>query len=377
MPVTRVASYNVENMFDRAKAMNRETWEQSGPLLGAHARLNELIQRDVYDQTVKDEMLALLDKLGLLHSDMATYAILRRIRGRFLARPRTGDPYISAQGRESWIGWVELTTEHVTALASRHTAMVMRDVGADVLGVVEAESRTLLEVFSASMLPDVGWTPYEQALLLDGNDGRGIDVGLMTRGGHRVTEIRTHIADTDRAGVIFSRDCPEYHVRTPGGERLVVLVNHFKSKGYGSAEDPIGAERRFRQAARLAQIYADLVYEGARYVAVAGDLNDDASSEALAPLFERTPLRDISEHPDFAWGPRRGTFGSGNDMEKIDYVLLSPELFTKATGGGVFRKGIWRGSRTRDPWEIYDTMTAEHHAASDHGAIYADIDWAR
>ncbi len=64
-------------------------------------------------------------------------------------------------------------------------------------------------------------------------------------------------------------------------------------------------------------------------------------------------------------------------MEKIDYVLLSPELFTKATGGGVFRKGIWRGSRTRDPWEIYDTMTAEHHAASDHGAIYADIDWAR
>ena len=25
-------------------------------------------------------------------------------------------------------------------------------------------------------------------------------------------------------------------------------------------------------------------------------------------------------------------------------------------------------------WEMYDTMTAEVHAASDHAAIYADID---
>ncbi|GLZ35249.1 hypothetical protein Lesp02_74360 [Lentzea sp. NBRC 105346] len=58
-------------------------------------------------------------------------------------------------------------------------------------------------------------------------------------------------------------------------------------------------------------------------------------------------------------------------------MLLSPELFAKATGGGVFRKGVWRGNRTHDRWDIYDTLTSEVHAASDHAAIYADIDWER
>ena len=49
-------------------------------------------------------------------------------------------------------------------------------------------------------------------------------------------------------------------------------------------------------------------------------------------------------------------------------------LFAKATGGGVFRKGVWHGSRTRDPWDIYPTMTSEVQQASDHAAIYADLD---
>ena len=41
---------------------------------------------------------------------------------------------------------------------------------------------------------------------------------------------------------------------------------------------------------------------------------------------------------------------------------------------GVFRKGVWRGSRTKDPWDIFPTMTEEKHQASDHSAIYADLE---
>ncbi len=106
-----------------------------------------------------------------------------------------------------------------------------------------------------------------------------------------------------------------------------------------------------------------------------GDLNDDPSSDALKPLLAGTSLTEISEHPEFEWGPRRGTFKGGNESEKIDYVLLSPALFGKATGGGVFRKGVWRGPRTRNKWDMYDTITSDVHAASDHAAIYADITW--
>lgn len=105
-----------------------------------------------------------------------------------------------------------------------------------------------------------------------------------------------------------------------------------------------------------------------------GDLNDDPTSTALQPLIGETDLRDISTHPAFDFGPRKGTFGSGNEKDKIDYILLSPALFVRATGGAVFRKGVWRGARTKNPWPIYPTLTAEVHAASDHAAIYADLD---
>ena len=33
-----------------------------------------------------------------------------------------------------------------------------------------------------------------------------------------------------------------------------------------------------------------------------------------------------------------------------------------------------RGSRTRDAWPIYPTLTAAVHEASDHAALYADVD---
>lgn len=374
MGTTRIAAYNVENMFDRPRAMSAESWAEGAPILAAHARVNELIQRDLYDDATKAEILANLDILGLRRSDTAAYAVLRRIRGRFLTRKTSGETLVSAGGRADWIGWVELTTEQVTALATQHTAQVLRDVDAQVQGVVEAESRPLLAAFSSRMLPHEGGSAYEQALLIDGNDDRGIDVGLLTKDDHVVTDLRTHIYDTDASGVIFSRDCAEFHVRVPSGQTLVVLVNHFKSKGYSSADDPLGARRRFRQAARVARIYEGLLAEGFDYVAVLGDLNDSPDSEALAPLLDTT-LLDVSVHPDFVWGPRKGTYGSGNEKDKIDYVLLSPGLFTKAVGGGVFRMGVWRGPRTRDPWAIYPTLTAEQHAASDHAAIYADIDW--
>jgi endonuclease/exonuclease/phosphatase family metal-dependent hydrolase len=376
MATTRIASFNVENMFDRPRVMNAEDWAEGAPVLAAYARFTELAQLTVYDTGTRDELLHLLGVMGLLRSDSSRFAELRKIRGKLLTRHRNGETTLVARGRADWVGWVELVTEHVTELATKHTAMVVRDVGADVLGVLEAESRPLLELFSQAALADVGYSPYDQALLIDGNDDRGIDVGLMCRDGHGVTYIRTHIFDEDAEGRIFSRDCAEYHLLGPDGQRLVVLVNHLKSKGYGSPGDPVGAVRRARQAARVAEIYEGLLAEGIENVAVVGDLNDWPGGGSLDALLDDTSLTDISEHPDFEWNGRLGTWRSGGEKDKIDYVLLSPALFARAVGGGVFRMGVHRGSGTRDAWEVYDTLTRDVDQASDHAAIYADIEWS-
>ena len=211
----RIASYNVENLFDRPRVLRQESWAAGRPVLAAYARLTEILQHDRYTEDDKRLILGLLEELRLLRSDESRFVRLRRIRGSFLRRRRDGTVLVVAAGRSSWIGWAELITEHVDQLAMQHTAMVIRDVGADVLGVIEAESRPLLAMFSAAMLTKVGGVPYEQVMLVSGNDPRGIDVGLLTRQAYQIVAIRSHIFDRDATGVVFSRDCCEYHLRTP------------------------------------------------------------------------------------------------------------------------------------------------------------------
>ena len=369
----RIASFNVENLFQRARALDLGSWTAGRPILEAHAQLNTLFAEAVYTPARKQRILDLLDQLGLLHADLAEFAILRVIRGQLVVRHRDGTVEVVADGRADWVGWVDLTREPADELALRHTAMVVRDVAADVLGVVEAEDRTTLQRFNEQLLRDVGGTPYEQVMLVDGNDDRGIDVGIFVRAPLVIEHIRTHVFDVDDDGVVFSRDCCEYHLTGPGGP-LVVLVNHFKSKGYSEPGDRLGAGRRRRQAVRVAEIYRGLRAAGADRIAIVGDFNDSMDSAPLAPLLQDTDARDISAHPTFEPGPRQGTFQGGNEASKFDDVLLSPDLFGVATGGAIFRKGVWHGPRTANPWEIYETLTAEVHAASDHAAIYADVE---
>ena len=42
---------------------------------------------------------------------------------------------VVSNGRGDWIGWLEMKRKTVTDIAVRHTARVVHDVGADVLGV--------------------------------------------------------------------------------------------------------------------------------------------------------------------------------------------------------------------------------------------------
>jgi endonuclease/exonuclease/phosphatase family metal-dependent hydrolase len=192
----------------------------------------------------------------------------------------------------------------------------------------------------------------------------------MTKQGYEIEGIRSHVDDTDAQGTIFSRDCPEYTVAVPGGKRLVVLVNHLKSKGFG-AEAENNAKRK-RQAERVAAIYQRLRNAGEANVVVVGDLNDTPDSAPLAPLLGTTDLKDISAHPKFTSDGRPGTFGDGTKKDKFDYILLAPALYTLVTGGGVFRKGVW-GGKDGKLWPHYPTMTHDYQAASDHAAIFADL----
>ena len=378
MATVRIGTFNVENLFERPRAM-------AGPLtagnaaLAAHARVNALIAEERYGPDVRAEILEHLETLGLLRADAAALAVLRQVRGRLVRRTGsqaagTARTEVVATGRGDWVGWVDLVKDRVDELAMAHTARVVADVAADVLAVVEAPRPAARTRLTDAVETRSGRALYPHVMVIDGNDDRGIDVGLLTRRPYEIGTVRSHVDDRDSRGrLVFGRDCPEYVVVLPGGGTITVLVNHFKSKGYGTQAESDATRRR--QATRTAAIYAGLRARGEEHVVVVGDLNDTPGSVPLRPLLEGTDLRDVSVHPEFRGDGRPGTYGNGTASQKIDYVLLSPALFERTVGGSVFRRGVW-GGKDGTLFPHYDTMTSPVHAASDHAALWADVDLA-
>jgi endonuclease/exonuclease/phosphatase family metal-dependent hydrolase len=375
----KIAAFNVENLFERAAAFNKPTTAEAQVVLRNTARLNELLEQPSYAGH-EAEILQLLANLGLDKSDRGNDAVqLRKIRGALVKRPRDAPIELVAEGRGSWIGWVEPKKEPVNEIAVDNTGRVIRDVNADILAVIEADNRPALNRFSRDVLQRISpqGVPYEHVMLIDGNDERGIDVGLMTRGDFPVRDMRSHIYDVDdNRSTIFSRDCPEYAVETKDGEMVWVLPNHFKSKFGGNSQS--SRDRRKAQATRTAEIYETLRNSGEDLIVVLGDFNDTPDAEELHPLLQMTDLEDVGTHPDFdldafpGQGDRTGTYGLGRPNQKLDYLLLSPALFERITACGLFRRGAWPGVSPKR-WVVYPELVEEIHVASDHHVIWAEI----
>lgn len=390
----RLASFNVENLFARARALDPMS-PDSTRMLAAFERFNRLAQQPVYGEADKAAMIddlltlgvavALPDGRVVLNRDRdAPLAVLRENRGDFLVvRTATGIEIV-ATGRADWVGWLELVVAPVDETAVRMTAKVIETLAPDVLAVIEAEARPALVDFNTVMLAD----RFRHVMVVDGNDRRSIDVGLMTTAPYPIATVRSHVDERDtehpvatrREQRLFSRDAPVYEVVTgPTSEPLWVIVNHFKSQSWTSG-DP-GPLRR-RQCRRVVDIYRHLRMRGARFVAVVGDLNQGPTAEGgVAPTLEALydpdlALVDAYSLAVFDVGPRPGSWQTCSLRNRLDYLFLSPELAARATAGGVFREGLWGAPTTkrRPPWPIFPEITSARHAASDHGAIWVDVD---
>ena len=381
--MVRIASYNVENLFARPKAFRTADWAVGEPVLAAYERVNALFKKAAYSAQDKAAMKSLLVELDVYfvnaqgavrrrETTSPRWAWLRKNRGGFDRQPAdaTKDIEVIASGRDDWIGWVELATEAVDETSTRMTAKVIDEgVNADIIAVVEAEDRPSLLWFNAELLK----AKYRHVMLVDGNDSRGIDVGIMTKSGHPIRTIRSNVDAEDGQGVVFSRDCPEYEVVTPKGTQLFVLVNHFKSQSGG------GGAKRQRQAKEVRQIVDRLVGEG-KHVIVLGDLNEGPTTVGgqaanLSALFDNSPLTDVYSLPGFDVGPRPGTFDSCGIRNRLDYMLISESLVHAFQGGEVFRKGLW-GTRVTRPtaWDTYAEIENGNQQASDHAAVFVDLD---
>ena len=212
----RLATFNVENMFERPAAMNLPTWSDGRKILEDFAALNDLIAKPTYTAATKAKLLTILGShKGLLTQGVSKFIRLREVRGKLIRKP-TGKPReIAVDGRSDWIGWFELVEDQVNKVAILNTARIVGLVNADVQCLIEADDRIAVTRFNDAVLKQTGETSYEHVMLIDGNDDRGIDVGVLTRAPFAIESIVSHVDDADSVGTIFSRDCVEYRVALP------------------------------------------------------------------------------------------------------------------------------------------------------------------
>lgn len=258
------------------------------------------------------------------------------------------------------------------------TAQVIRDLDADVLILQEVFDQATLDHFHDHFLIPAGAHCYPHRTCLPGNDGRGLDLALLSR--IAPLEVVSHASTTpadlglsppagqDPDAPVFRRDC--LRIELPG---LTLFAVHFKAP-YPDADAafPVRAleaqathhliERHFDDPARAMWL-------------ILGDVNDPwhpAQPPATAPilppfsvnLMERLPRGARWSYHD-AWS---GQYG------RPDKMLASPALARACPHAvpDIHRQGLALEAARHSGAHLPQTGHHRPHA-SDHAAVVIEL----
>ncbi len=245
------------------------------------------------------------------------------------------------------------------AADTKQIAKRILDMDLDVLAVQEVENIGMLRQFNRDHLNGL----YSQVILIEGNDPRFIDVGVLSKlpiGA--VTSHQTAVHPSDPTERVFGRDLLEVQVLNPSRSRLLFTLfnNHLKSQFVPHDEDPLigGAAadtRRRHQAETVARIVGERTRPSSRFV-VLGDMNDTPEAGTLAPILtiEGNSLANGLVNPKENREPKAETVGPGPQTrawthrfrpsgqpprhELFDQIWLSPSLAEKQMGAFIDRR---------------------------------------
>ena len=224
------------------------------------------------------------------------------------------------------------------------------EMDVDVLAVQEVENIEALRTFNREALGGL----YPHVIVIEGNDPRLIDVGLLSK--FPVGQVVSHqtAPDPDDAEKrIFGRDLLRADILTPSrSRRLLSLFNtHMKSNFVDRLEHRTAEaqaaqkirnnERRKRQSIVTREIIEAETRPNSRYVFL-GDMNDDPDSEFMAPVIDSNlglvdALVDVTEtraakeervgpQPGPRWTSRHKESGQDPQHRLFDQIWVSPSL---------------------------------------------------
>jgi endonuclease/exonuclease/phosphatase family metal-dependent hydrolase len=258
----------------------------------------------------------------------------------------------------------------------RLTAGVLKDADADVVGLQEVFDKAALDQFHDTLLVPSGLRPYPYRVCLPGNDGRGLEVAVMSR--LQLDSVTSHAAETpcslglDRPASmgprdrIFRRDCLEVSVG-----RLTVFICHFKAP----YPDPAAAWPIRRLEAAAVRRLIERRYEtpvNALWL-VLGDLNEPAdlggeSERAIAPLLDGFAVDLLLRLPP----PERWSYHQPQSAlySRPDALLASPALAARwcEARPEILRAGLDLNAQRYEGPRLDGVGTHRPHA-SDHAAL--------
>ena len=254
------------------------------------------------------------------------------------------------------------------------TALAVAQTMADIVCLQEVEDIQTLNAFEYGYMFKMIGRGYRQKFLIEGNDTRGIDVGVMareeTRDGQKIEFVRSkshagltyqdaglHTAALKTMGEeahekIFRRDCLEIDFKI-GGRPLTLFVVHFKSMG--SAKGDIDG-RQYTMPVRLAEAQAvrHIIHQkfngktANKRWAICGDMNDyrsriivsggvgekrqfkwkRAKESAVDELLKGDFSVDLMERRDKLdqWTLYHSRGPAEQHLCQLDYILASPSL---------------------------------------------------
>ncbi|HPE48816.1 MAG TPA: endonuclease/exonuclease/phosphatase family protein [Hyphomonas sp.] len=248
------------------------------------------------------------------------------------------------------------------------TAEALAATQAEVCALQEVENLVTLTAFDTRYVSRWAGGAFGERVLLEGNDSRGIDVGLLSR--LPVVHYRSHARETyGTLGLkpplqesvndyAFRRDCLEADI-AKDGRVLTLFVCHFKSM-HGGRRDT----RLVRQAeARAVRMMVERRFaEPAKEDwVILGDFNDYFECDGkrlrdhgLGPLIDDGFAVDLVTHAVADPYDRWTHHYSGDDTYgALDHIFLSPAMAEKnarapvtiVRGGAPYRAERYRGRR--------------------------------
>ena len=266
----------------------------------------------------------------------------------------------------------------------REQARAIIETDLDVLSLQEVENVAALKDFVDRYLGG-----RYRLFLIEGNDGRGIDVAFLVKNDLPLEfEHLTHKDETWRDPLLggretrlFSRDLPALVVRAEGNAKplFVLLGTHYKSKRDRGASDPESRGLRRAQVERTAQIIGRMQ---ARFgkdtpILLAGDFNGQMNHEPEFEALKRIGMIDSfdalpqppseRERVTHTYHPR----GGRTQAHQMDAVMIVPSMKGLVKRAFVYR---YRDERGREK-PIPDTFEQRNKNPSDHFPVVVELEF--